>query len=290
MLRPLDGDVGRLHQRATRVDGTCQEERRLLDDRARRPRPGVRHQGLASGKPFFLYETPQAPHWVEVTESDGTVVRRARPGHQVRQRHRRQLRRGPGAGPRRQARLRAQPELHDRPGAGHVPEPAAGDHDGGRRVRRHHAAAVRPRRPRQHPRHLQLRQRLHVGRARAHREVRAVRAVAARAAVDPLARARRRRDQHHPPRVLHRPDADDARGGRGRAARRRPEARRRVAARRRRRGPRSTASTGRTPRTGRPAPGRWCAPRPPSTSRPTTPPARPSPSASTTTWSATPTS
>lgn len=34
---------------------------------------------LGRGKPFLLYETPQAPHWVDVTNPDGTVTRRAVP-------------------------------------------------------------------------------------------------------------------------------------------------------------------------------------------------------------------
>lgn len=34
---------------------------------------------LGLGKPFLLYETPQAPHWVEVTNPDGTTTRRAVP-------------------------------------------------------------------------------------------------------------------------------------------------------------------------------------------------------------------
>jgi N-acetylglucosamine-6-sulfatase len=34
---------------------------------------------LGLGKPFLLYETPQAPHWVEVTNPDGSTTRRAVP-------------------------------------------------------------------------------------------------------------------------------------------------------------------------------------------------------------------
>ena len=34
---------------------------------------------LGLAKPFLLYETPQAPHWVDVTNPDGTVTRRAVP-------------------------------------------------------------------------------------------------------------------------------------------------------------------------------------------------------------------
>ncbi len=34
---------------------------------------------LGLGKPFLLYETPQAPHWVDVTNPDGTTTRRAVP-------------------------------------------------------------------------------------------------------------------------------------------------------------------------------------------------------------------
>jgi len=36
-------------------------------------------QATAGAAPFLLYETPQAPHWIEVTEPDGTIVRRAVP-------------------------------------------------------------------------------------------------------------------------------------------------------------------------------------------------------------------
>ncbi len=36
-------------------------------------------QALTGTAPFLLYETPQAPHWVEVTEANGTIVRRAVP-------------------------------------------------------------------------------------------------------------------------------------------------------------------------------------------------------------------
>jgi arylsulfatase A-like enzyme len=34
---------------------------------------------LGLAKPFLLYETPQAPHWVDVTNPDGTITRRAVP-------------------------------------------------------------------------------------------------------------------------------------------------------------------------------------------------------------------
>lgn len=34
---------------------------------------------LGLGKPFLLYETPQAPHWVKVTNPDGTISHRAVP-------------------------------------------------------------------------------------------------------------------------------------------------------------------------------------------------------------------
>ena len=56
----------------------------------------------------------------------------------------------------------------------------------------------RPRRARQHAGDLLVRQRLHVGRARALGEVRAVRAVDPGAALDALARALPGRHQHHP--------------------------------------------------------------------------------------------
>jgi N-acetylglucosamine-6-sulfatase len=36
-------------------------------------------QALNGAAPFLLYETPQAPHWIEVTNPDGTTVRRAVP-------------------------------------------------------------------------------------------------------------------------------------------------------------------------------------------------------------------
>ena len=34
---------------------------------------------LTLGKPFLLYETPQAPHWVEITNPDGTISKLASP-------------------------------------------------------------------------------------------------------------------------------------------------------------------------------------------------------------------
>src|ERR687890_274054 len=34
---------------------------------------------LGLGKPFLLYETPQAPHWVDVTNPDGTTTQRTVP-------------------------------------------------------------------------------------------------------------------------------------------------------------------------------------------------------------------
>ena len=145
----------------------------------RRPRPRVHHAGARElGKPFLLYETPQAPHWVEVTNPDGTTSSCAVPDPKYANAPVGTCSGVAGGRPQRQAGVRADHELHDRPGAGDVPEPAAGDHDRRRRVRRDHAAAVRPRRARQHPGDLLLRQRLHVGRARAHGEVRPVRAVA----------------------------------------------------------------------------------------------------------------
>jgi arylsulfatase A-like enzyme len=36
-------------------------------------------QALAGTKPFLLYETPQAPHWVDVTRADGTKTQLAVP-------------------------------------------------------------------------------------------------------------------------------------------------------------------------------------------------------------------
>jgi N-acetylglucosamine-6-sulfatase len=36
-------------------------------------------QALTGTAPFLLYETPQAPHWIEVTEANGMIVRRAVP-------------------------------------------------------------------------------------------------------------------------------------------------------------------------------------------------------------------
>ena len=230
-------------------------------------------QGLASGKPFFLYETPQAPHWIEVTETDGTVVRRALPAAGYANADRRQLRRSPGAGPVRQAGLRAQPELHHRPGEGHVREPAASDHERRRRVRRDDAAFVRPgvlantlvvfssdngymwgehgRTEKFVPYEPSMRTPLWIrwpGTVPAGTNT--TRLVSYIDLMPTMLEAAGAVLPAGAPLSTVSPSSG------------------------RRRGPRSTGSTGRTPRTARPAPGRWCGPPPPSTSRPTTRPAR----------------
>ena len=67
-------------------------------------------QGIASGKPLILYETPQAPHWVDTTVN-GTATRLAIPSAAYTSRAGRQLRWRAGSGPQRQARLRATDQL-----------------------------------------------------------------------------------------------------------------------------------------------------------------------------------
>ncbi len=217
---------------------------------------------LALGKPFLLYETPQAPHWINVTNADGSVTRRALPDTKYAN-----TPVGSCAGPpetdRSDKPAYVRKQNFRRPTRRSCARASSGDHVRRRRVRRHDAAPLGPRRPREHPGDLQLRQRIHVGRARAHREVRALRPVLARAAVPSVGRAHRGRgDQHDPLRLLHRPDADHARGSR--RSPHLPDPRSSTGSRSLAlpHGRRSTRSTGRTRPTARPARGRCCAPRP----------------------------
>ena len=117
---------------------------------------------LGLAKPFLLYETPQAPHWVDVTNPDGTVTQRAVPDAKY------------AAAPVPTCSAPVETNRSDKPpyvrnmnrtpaqGQEMCAQPAAGDHDRGRRVRRHHAAALEPGRPGQHAGDLLLGQRLHV--------------------------------------------------------------------------------------------------------------------------------
>ena len=64
---------------AVRVDGVAQTSTgystTYLGNRGRQ----YITDGLASGAPFLLYETPQAPHWVDITNPDGTTSKLAVP-------------------------------------------------------------------------------------------------------------------------------------------------------------------------------------------------------------------
>ena len=65
---------------AIRVDGVSEDDAGYSTTVPGRPRPGVHHRRrLGLGKPFLLYETPQAPHWVDVTNPDGTTSKPAVP-------------------------------------------------------------------------------------------------------------------------------------------------------------------------------------------------------------------
>ena len=193
VLRPLHGHVGRL-QRTSPPAWTASARTMTgysttgLGVRGREYITGA----LGLGKPFLLYETPQAPHWVEVTNPDGSTTRRAVPEAKYATAPVPTCSAPVEAEPLGQAAVRPVAEPHARPGAGDVRQPAAGDHDRGRPVRRDHAAAVRPRRARQHAGDLLLGQRLHVERPRAYGEVRPVRAVDPHAAVPALGRPDRR--------------------------------------------------------------------------------------------------
>ena len=160
---------------AVRVDGVAQTMTGYSTTASASGAASTSPQALGLGKPFLLYETPQAPHWVDVTRPGRHRDAAGRARHQVRRRHRC----GTCSG------VRPRPTARDKPpyvrntncttaqAQVMCAEPAAGDHDRRRRVRRDHAAAVRPGRAGQHPGDLLLGQRLHVGRPRADREVRA---------------------------------------------------------------------------------------------------------------------
>ena len=67
---------------AVRVDGSRPHAHRLLHDRTSATAAASTSPRRSSGtKPFLLYETPQAPHWANITNPDGTVVAAGRPGH-----------------------------------------------------------------------------------------------------------------------------------------------------------------------------------------------------------------
>ena len=66
---------------SVRVDGGANRIR-LLDDLPRQPGPAVHHQRAVGTKPFLLYETPQAPHWVDISNPDGTASKLAVPDTQ----------------------------------------------------------------------------------------------------------------------------------------------------------------------------------------------------------------
>ena len=80
VLHRLDRDVGRLHERLG-------EGRRGLPDGARATprRTSATAGGSTSPRPssgtapFLLYETPQAPHWVNITNPNGTTSKLAVP-------------------------------------------------------------------------------------------------------------------------------------------------------------------------------------------------------------------
>ena len=64
VLRPLDGDLGRLQQRR-RPRSTASRRRRPDTRRRSSERVGAStsRRRSSGSAPFFLYETPQAPHW-----------------------------------------------------------------------------------------------------------------------------------------------------------------------------------------------------------------------------------
>ena len=70
VLRPLDRHVGRLQQRRGPRSTGVADRARLQHYLPRQPGPQLHHPGSNAGtKPFLLYETPQAPHWVNVTST-----------------------------------------------------------------------------------------------------------------------------------------------------------------------------------------------------------------------------
>ena len=63
-----------------KVDGVAKAGRRATPPRTwGRAAASTSTQALGAGPPFLLYETPQAPHWVDVTAADGTAPRLAVP-------------------------------------------------------------------------------------------------------------------------------------------------------------------------------------------------------------------
>ncbi len=229
--------LSRLHRDVGWVPGRlrpCRRRRghrqRLLHHLPRRPWPGVRRPGRHHRDAVpALRDAPGAPLGARHRARRHHDEAR-RPVDPLPQRRGRAVRRCPRGRPLRQARLRPADGLHARSGAGDVREPDARDHDSRRRVRCHDAAAGQPGGARRHARRVLLRQRLHVGRARPLGEVRAVRAVVARTAAGALAGPRRPRDRHGSPGLLRRPAAHDAGRRRRRAAGRCSAAGRRVAA------------------------------------------------------------
>ena len=112
VLRPLDRDVGRIQQRRgqgrRRLQTATGYSTTYLGNRGRQ----YITSALSGTKPFLLYETPQAPHWVDVTNPNGTTSKLAVPETKYASATVGHLLRRPRGRPQRQARLRAHHELH----------------------------------------------------------------------------------------------------------------------------------------------------------------------------------
>ena len=153
---------------------------------------------LGLGKPFLLYETPQAPHWVGRHGQRHRDAARC-PRTEVRERRRRHLFGGPRGRPERQAHIRAEHRTSASASAqlmcqSQLRAIMSADDEFAATMQ----LLVGPRRLGEHAGDLLRRQRLHVGRARPLGEVRALRAVDPGPAAGPLAWPRHRRGRTRP--------------------------------------------------------------------------------------------
>ena len=195
MLHPLDRDLGGLQRRRGPGRRRARDGTRLLDDLPGCPGRDYIRQAL-TGAPFLLYETPQAPHWVKVTRPDGSIVRRPCRSRSTRTRpsvhaqaHRRPI---AATSPRTYGTRVETAQASQQMCASQLRAIMTADDQFGATMQ---LLADRGELE-QHVGDLLLRQRLHVGRARPHREVRALRAVHPGAAAGSLAGSLPVRGQH----------------------------------------------------------------------------------------------
>ena len=165
---------------------------------------------LSGTKPFLLYETPQAPHWVDITNPNGTTSKLAVPETKYASANVGTCSGVPEADRADKPAYVRTMNFTTAQGQAMCQSQLRAIMTRGRPVRGDHAAALGPRGPRQHPGDLLLRQRLQLGGARPVGEVRAVRAVDPGPAPGSLARPHHCRHRHHQAGLLPRPAADHA--------------------------------------------------------------------------------